>query len=126
MPYAGNRTPVHAGERLMHTVYVVTHKENGVFVGAAFGLAFWSNLDSVGQDSVPVCKTYLGATLLMAELAQSDPDADETCSAYSINEVEISGTQYATVTELRAAGLDVSGFDREVLERFNERRETRN
>lgn len=108
------------------TAYVITHKENGVFVGIALGLVFWSNLDTVGQDKVPVCTTYLEASVLLAHVAQDDGVADETCSAYSINEVEISGTQYATITELRAAGLDVSGFDRAVLERFNERRETQN
>jgi hypothetical protein len=110
----------------MHTSFVVTHKRDGVFVGIAFGLVFWSNLDTVGQDTVPVCETYLSASALLAHLASVDPDADETCSQYEIKEVLTTAKDSATVTELRAAGLDVSGFDRDTLEHFNERRSPAN
>ena len=31
--------------------YILVHKEDGVYIGNALGLGFWSRLDNAGQDS---------------------------------------------------------------------------
>ena len=38
----------------MYDRYILVHPEDGVFLGFAFGLAFFSKLDAVGQVAAPV------------------------------------------------------------------------
>jgi hypothetical protein len=82
--------------------YVIIHQEFGIYVGHALGLGFWSKLDSVGQSQVPVFETLQSAQDHVRDWVDfNDPEA------YTFPEVSVdSSATYATVAELRSAGLE--------------------
>lgn len=83
--------------------YVITEPEFGIYVGSAIGLGFWSKLDSVGQDSVPVFDTEEQA---QEHIASWEPDEDDE-RVYSFVEVDVPhDAEFATVYDLVDAGLE--------------------
>jgi len=82
--------------------YVITHPERGIYVGNAMGLGFWSLWDAAGQDCAVVFDTERDARDHVASWESGgDPDA------YGYAGVPLSPeARYATVGELREAGLD--------------------
>jgi hypothetical protein len=81
--------------------FVITHPEMGIYVGNAMGMGFWSNLDAVGQDSVPVFDTAEEARSHVSEWDDhNDPDG------YGYESVEVTDeATFATADELKEAGL---------------------
>lgn len=79
--------------------FVISHPENGVFVGTALGLAFWTALDCAGQESVCAFRTEEDARDFL----------NETLAAEAAEGVRIVETRpdrpYATAEDLLAAGL---------------------
>lgn len=83
--------------------FVITEPELGIYVGNAMGLGFWSKLDTVGQDRVPVFDTREQAQ----EHINSWDGANEDVHEYAFAEVDVSDdATYATVYELIDAGLE--------------------
>lgn len=79
--------------------FVISHPENGVFVGTALGLAFWTALDCAGQESVCAFRTEEDARDFL----------NETLAAEAAGGARIVETRtdrpYATAEDLLAAGL---------------------
>lgn len=80
---------------------VIVHPEWGIFVGVSLGLAFWSALDSVGQEQVPVM-TADQAVLLLASWHDLPGGYRDAMKFYPVRTAH---AQYATIEELDAAGL---------------------
>jgi len=82
--------------------YAITHPEQGIYVGHAMGMAFWSLWDAAGQDCAVVFDTKEDArNHVMSWATHNDPDA------YGYAEVGVApDAHYATVADLRKAGLD--------------------
>jgi hypothetical protein len=84
----------------MFTQYVITHPEMGVYLGSAVGFAFWTRLNPVGQDRV--------VTFTTKNQARQHVLSWDTCNNprnYRFVEVNTAMDGYATITELKAAGL---------------------
>jgi len=81
--------------------YAITHPEQGIYVGNAMGLGFWSLWDAAGQDRAVVFDTKEEARRHVSSWENgSDPDA------YGYAEVNVApDAHYAAVGELREAGL---------------------
>lgn len=79
---------------------VITHSEMGIFVGAAI-MAFWSKLDAAGQDRVATFESKEQALEFMGEWGH-----DQHTDGYAFVEVETEAYSYATIDELKAAGLE--------------------
>lgn len=81
---------------------VITHKEMGIFLGEAMGMAFWSMLDAAGQYLAPTFEDDEDARdLVRSWVPLQDPDHYTYVELHSVNE-------WATIAELDKAGL--SGF----------------
>jgi len=80
--------------------YVAVHPEDGVFLGMAFGLAFFSKLDPVGQRCCPA-----GITVeeIRDDLQHEMPDV---VGKLEFVEVETAHAYSATLEECVAAGLE--------------------
>lgn len=78
---------------------VITHEEDGIFVGAAMGLAFFSMLDAAGQDQVA---TFLDEADARDFICQWEPEMDP--DRFSYVEVKVD-TDHATIADLVEAGL---------------------
>lgn len=79
--------------------FVINHPENGVFVGTALGLAFWTALDCAGQESVCAFRTEDDAREFLKEVLGA-----ETAEGASVVETG-PDRRYATAEDLLAAGL---------------------
>lgn len=78
--------------------FVLYNEEVGIYLGNCMGLGFWSKLDSAGQERACVFETPEQAE---AHLASHD-DPVKNCVT---REVECDDSNYATISELEAAGL---------------------
>lgn len=77
---------------------VITHPEMGVYLGHARGLGFFTLLDSAGQPSACTFTSEAEARKHVASWqSHNDPDA------YTY--VVCGGPRYATIADLKAAGL---------------------
>ena len=82
--------------------YVITHSDHGIYVGSALGLGFWSNMSAAGQNTVPTFDTETDAR----EHVESWSD-DNIPDDYGYAPVEVDDdTTFATISQLRAAGLE--------------------
>ncbi|MCI0755471.1 hypothetical protein [Teichococcus vastitatis] len=77
---------------------VITHPSDGVYVGHALDLAFWTLLDAAGQAEVV---TFTDE----AEAREHVANWDERNNPASYGYVAVSAGRYAGVEALAAAGL---------------------
>lgn len=84
----------------MFNSVVITHPEYGIFVGEALGLAFWSKLDAVGQNSAAVFENEADARSYIADIAV--PVAKQS---FSYVQLETEDGYHASIPELRTGGL---------------------
>ncbi|WP_315920952.1 hypothetical protein [Mesorhizobium sp. SP-1A] len=84
----------------MFNSVVITHPEYGIFVGEGLGLAFWSKLDAVGQNSAAVFENETQARSFVADIAV--PVAKQS---FSYVQLETEDGYHASIPELQAAGL---------------------
>jgi hypothetical protein len=78
---------------------VITHPEWGIYLGSALGLGFWSMLSSAGQvEAVTFSDESDAIDYIRSWEAGNDPED------YSF--VEASPQDAATVSDLKAAGLE--------------------
>jgi hypothetical protein len=85
----------------MFTGVAITHPEYGIFVGHALGLCFWSQMDTAGQETVALFKDTDEAKDFVMLFGE-----DTGWKAYDFHEIETDEEFYATVDELRDAGLE--------------------
>lgn len=78
----------------------IVHPEYGIFVGVGLGLAFWSNIDCVGQTQAPLIPDEAQARAFVDSWCNS-PGAD----AFTYHPVTSADPTFATIEELDAAGL---------------------
>lgn len=79
--------------------YVMIHKTDGVFIGCSMGFAFFAKLDSAGQPSSATFSTIENGKKFFDQIGFSFPFDD-----VRFEPVE-TATGYATIAELKAAGL---------------------
>jgi hypothetical protein len=80
---------------------VLTHPEQGIYVGNAMGLGFWSNWEAAGQD---VAVSFDDEAAARAHVSTWDENNDP--DAYGYARVSVASDEgYATVAELADAGL---------------------
>ena len=82
----------------MSQAFIIQHPEFGIFIGVGLGLAFWSEIDSVGQPAAVAFESEQAAKELLARLPAEDSLWCE------IKPITIAEPGYATVTEIIAAG----------------------
>lgn len=82
------------------TGVVIIHPEWGIFVGVSLGLAFWSAIDCVGQETVPVMESETDARAFI----DSWVGASVKSGDFTYHPVPTKST-HATIEELDAAGL---------------------
>lgn len=83
------------------TRIALTHPEQGIYVGNAMGLGFWSNWEAAGQD---VAVTFDDEAAARAHVATWDENND--ADRYGYAPVSVACEEgYATVDELVEAGL---------------------
>lgn len=81
--------------------HVITHPENGIYLGNCMGLGFWSKLDSAGQTCAVTFPTAQDA---IAHIRSWDNNNDPaSCAIVGVTPSGEDG--YATIKDLRAAGL---------------------
>jgi hypothetical protein len=95
---------IHAGEEVTkgseNMSIVITHHEDGIYLGHALGLGFWSLLDTAGQSQAATFESERQAREHVASwVDHNDPDE------FDYREVACANEFYATVQELKAAGL---------------------
>ncbi len=78
---------------------VLTHSEHGVYIGHCMGLGFWSNLDTAGQDSVPLFTEAEAVEHILSW------DGDHSPSDYKVKYVAAVDPLYATFEECNASGI---------------------
>jgi hypothetical protein len=79
---------------------VITHPEYGIFVGECLGLAFWSKLDAVGQNTAAIFENELQAQAYIGDIK-----APVEKNSFSFINMTTEDEFHASVPELRAAGL---------------------
>ena|SRR5215469_5856589 len=79
--------------------FVVVHPEHGVFLGVGMGMAFWSKLDSVGQDCATAFLTEDEARSFIRNVL---PDL---CAEVTFVPVVADRKGYASVSACVQAGL---------------------
>ena len=86
---------------MMKIKFLIMHPDHGIFLGSAMGLAFWSNLESAGQnravvlDSEDAAREFIGSW-------------DEVPDGIELHDVMVDDdARYATIDQCVAAGLDV-------------------
>lgn len=77
----------------------IVHPEWGIFLGVGMGLAFWSAIDCVGQETAPLMTDEAEAQTF---LDQWDTTIDK--SVFTFHAVQAVAV-WATIEELDAAGL---------------------
>ena len=80
---------------------VITHPKDGVYLGQTLGLGFWTLMDSVGQPSACVFKSVKQATKQVESWEEHHPVRD-----YVFVTVKTADDRYATIQELKDAGLE--------------------
>lgn len=95
------------------TGYVLTHPQNGIYLGSFLGLGFWSALDSGGQDAAVVFESPEAAMAFASTWGMEGMDPTERAQclgALRCVEVVIDSPQgsdnYASMESCQAAGLD--------------------
>lgn len=78
---------------------VIVHDEMGVYLGACFGLGFWTRLDTVGQNTAVTFKNEFEASQYIVSW-ESDNDP-KNYKFFTLPGHE----EYATVADLVHAGL---------------------
>lgn len=81
---------------------VIVHPEWGIFLGVGMGLAFWTELDCVGQEQAPTMTT--DEAQLFINAWQGIPNEMKT--QFIFHPVTAATGLHATIEELDAAGLD--------------------
>lgn len=84
----------------MTETVVIVHPEWGIFLGIGMGLAFWTELDCVGQEQAPVMMTEEADVLARHWQLPADLKAQ-----FIFHPVKAVG-MWATIEELDVAGLD--------------------
>ncbi len=80
---------------------VITHPEDGIYLGNCLGMGFWSLMDTAGQSQAATFESEAQARAhVMSWESHNDPDA------LTYQEVVCANEFYATVEELKAAGLE--------------------
>lgn len=80
---------------------VITHPEQGIYVGSAMGLGFWSLWDAAGQTQAVTFPDESDARDYVSGWQElNDPET------YGYVAVPTANPGYATVDELREAGLE--------------------
>lgn len=81
--------------------FVLTHPEQGIYLGSCLGLGFWSKLDAAGQEAACTFDSEAEAAAFIRSWDAANDPAD-----YQLAPVSPSDGNYATVDDLRAAGLE--------------------
>lgn len=81
--------------------YVITHPKGGVYLGTCLGLGFWTLYDPVGQDHAVVFETPEKAWRFI----DTWNSRDIYLQSVIIRHVECALPDYATIDELKEAGL---------------------
>lgn len=79
---------------------VITHERFGIYIGHCMGLGFWTRLDCAGQDRAGVFEN-LGQA--QQHVAYWNDNADQ--GEFEYVEVGCADLHYATIEELKVAGL---------------------
>ena len=79
---------------------VIYSKQQGVFLGAAMGMGFWSKIDAVGQSQACTFESKEEAKAISKNWDIAPP------SAMQFIEVNTQDKDYATISECMAAGMD--------------------
>ena len=82
------------------TSYVITHDEWGIYLGSCMGLGFWSRLDPAGQIEAVVFEDPATARTYIRGWDENNDPTD-----YRFVEVKATYAKYATLADLKAAGL---------------------
>lgn len=85
---------------MSHERFVITHPDWGIYLGNFLGLGFFSMLDSGGQKEACVFRDRNDAEAYVSTWAANN-DVDD----YVYIPVSTQHAQYATIDELRVAGL---------------------
>lgn len=86
--------------------YLITHSEDGIFLGEALGLNFFSKLDPVGQDAACTFPDISEAVELLKGWRDFDGNPIRL-EAYTFVPVQPSLPNYfASILDCVAAGLD--------------------
>ena len=80
---------------------VIAHPEDGIYLGNCMGLGFWSLMDAAGQYEAA---TFENEAQARAHVASWDSHNDP--NAFGYHKVVCANEFYATVDELKAAGLE--------------------
>lgn len=80
---------------------VITHPTQGIYLGNCLGLGFWTLIDCAGQDHACVFDD-----LASAEKHIRSWDSDDEPGTYNMVAVCTAERNFASVTELKEAGLD--------------------
>lgn len=81
--------------------FVITHPELGIYIGQWIGLGFWTLLDPAGQPAATTFESPEDAL----EFIRSWDTNEIPDGYYSFNPVEVASPPFATIAELKAAGL---------------------
>jgi len=95
-------TPLDASNSPAHRAYVIVHPEWGIFLGAALGLAFFSKVETAGQDAAPTFPTREAAETQVKSWEPYDPEY-ERITYHEIIVTDIRG--YASIQDCTNAGL---------------------
>lgn len=80
--------------------YVITHPENGIYLGCCLGMGFWSKIDPVGQPSAVTFPSVNEAEEHMASWDNGKPDG------VTLHSVAPDNGNYASIAACVAAGLE--------------------
>ncbi len=80
--------------------YLVYSESQGIYLGSALGMDFWSNMNPIGQDAAFTFPTEQDASGLVDDYRKRDWATDLRIVA-----VQPAGNQYATIAECVAVGL---------------------
>lgn len=112
----GRRTRRGKGSLDVFSRFIILHPQDGIYLGNAMGFGFFSRLDSVGQTSVTVFETELQATNHILSWESNDKP-----SQYKFVPIETQDSFFATISELKAAGLtEYLGDMEQNQEKYNE------
>jgi len=87
---------------------VITHPDWGVYLGSWLGLGFFSKLDCAGQHEACTFESEADASEFIKTW---DENSDPSIFTF----VPVKSGEFATIAELKAAGLDTSEMERELL-----------
>lgn len=79
---------------------VITHPEMGIYLGNCLGLGFWTLLDTAGQSRAVIFESgHQAREHVVSWVSHNDPEQ------YGFHEVKCANEFFATVEELKLAGL---------------------